>query len=77
MNNKKGIDTNPKKIIDLSPKILRGVSIISIVLIICNIIMDITFTDSIKYSNIILLILLIIYCEYFRRNSLKKNNNNK
>jgi len=74
MNNKKVIDINPKKVIDLSPKILRGVSILSLVLIICNIIMDITFTDSIKYINIIPLILLVIYCEYFRRNSLKNNN---
>lgn len=35
---------NNKKVIDLSPKILRMVSIVSIILIVSNIIMDLNFS---------------------------------
>jgi hypothetical protein len=62
---------NNKKVIDLSPKILNGVSILSIILIICHIAMDIIFNDSIKYSNVVPLITLFIFCRYFRKSALK------
>ena len=53
-----------KKVIDLSPKIFKLVSIVSILLIISNIAMDIMFNNSIHYSNIIPLIMLYIFCKY-------------
>ncbi len=67
---------NSKKVIDLSPKILTVVSIISIVLIVCNIAMDIIFVKSIDYGDIIPLIILYIFCRYFRENSSKNSNIN-
>ncbi len=53
-----------KKVIDLSPKILKMVSILSILLIIYNIVIDFIFTKSINHSNIIPLILLYVFCKY-------------
>lgn len=66
---------NSKKAIDLSPKVFRLVSIISIILIICNITMDVIFSNSINCYPIILAALLFVFCEYFRRNTLKNSNN--
>lgn len=60
---------NNKKAIDLSPKILSGVSNVSIILIICNVVMDSIFTGSIKYSSVVPLVALFIFCEYFRRST--------
>lgn len=69
-----GATINNKRVIDLSPKILRVVSVTSIILIICNIAMDIIFTESIDYSNITSLIILYIFCVYFREKENKKSN---
>lgn len=55
------------KAINLSPKILKGVSIISIILIICNVVMDVIYEGLIKYDCIVPLIALFIFCEYFRK----------
>lgn len=62
---------NNKKVIDLSPKILTGVSIVSIVLIICNVVMDIVYDSSIKYSAVVPLIVLFIFSVYLRKSTLK------
>lgn len=57
-----------KKIIDLSPTILKIISYLSIILIIFNIVLDLTYTGEIK--NITFLILLFIFV-----NILKNTNN--
>ncbi len=53
--------------IDLSPKILRTVSIISIILIIAIGTMDLIYNNALNYHTLIPLILLLIFCEYFRK----------
>ena len=62
---------NNKKVFDLSPKILGSVSIVSIILIICNVLMDIIFGSSIKYSAIVPLIALFVFSEHFRKSTLE------
>lgn len=63
---------NNKKVVDLSPNILNGISILTIILIIGHVAMDILFTASIKYNNVAPLITLFIFCSYFRKKPLKK-----
>lgn len=53
--------------IDLSPKILRTVSIISIILITAIGAMDLIYNNPLNYHTLIPLILLLIFCEYFRK----------
>lgn len=55
------------KTINLSPKILRVVSIISIILIIAISAMDLIYNNALNYHTLIPLILLLIFCEYFRK----------
>ena len=62
-----GSDENKKITIDLSPQILRVVSIISIILTISIGVMDLIYNNSLNYHNLIPLILLLIFCEYFRK----------
>lgn len=65
---------NNKNIIDLSPKIFRVVSIMSILSIIIHIITDLIYIGRIDHMAIVPLIILFIFSENSRvKSSAKKN----
>ncbi|MBU3191509.1 hypothetical protein K9O30_19655 [Clostridium bowmanii] len=66
-NYRDGNDENKKITIDLSPKILKDVSILSIILIIFSETMDLIFNNFLDYHTLIPLILLFMFCEYSRK----------
>ncbi|NBI08343.1 hypothetical protein [Senegalia massiliensis] len=65
---------NSKNVIDLSPKIFRIVSVISIITIIIHVMTDIIYVGSIDHKAIVLPLLLFIFSENSRENSIDKRN---
>lgn len=53
-----------KKLIDLSPTILRVVSITSIILILYNVSVDLIYGNSINTYPIIFSAMVFVFCEY-------------
>ncbi len=60
------------QIIDLSPTILKVVSIISIILIFYNVLIDLIYGDSINAYPIIVSVMLFVFCQCFKETNIKE-----